>query len=475
MTRPSFSLRYLGTVLVISALLCGAAAGWLWMQSTQKWRGHLDGAYLAGVVLHNALQNGTTPPQGITITALTGADLAAANNGQFRAISGVAATAQPTNVPISSDLRALMILSPTLRYKLADLPRRDGQTGAETLGSVTRLLASYCSDPVVLAHMDDDRWLRIAGGPVWGCAAAPPDRRLLAALIMAIAAGALMTIVLNITADFTAFADQLRNRRQVGGPTSYDIAGPSELREIVSAVNAYLEFERTQLEKRAAVLSGVSHDLGTPATRLRLRTALIPDDELRHKLEADIDSMTGIIESVLTYTRAEMSAEAPRKLSLNTLIEAIVDDYQDTGSPVTFRGVDMQAVRVGRSVFASGQERMITPSERPVIAMARPVSLTRAVGNLIDNALKYGRRATVGIEMDAAFATIVIEDDGSDSSAIEMEALMAPFARGDNTSTIDGHGLGLTIVATIAGLHGGTLTFADTSRGLQARLRVQRS
>ena len=94
---------------------------------------------------------------------------------------------------------------------------------------------------------------------------------------------------------------------------------------------------------------------------------------------------------------------------------------------------------------------------------------------MIENALKYGRRATIALESDANWATIVIDDEGSQTSASEIEALMAPFQRGENTTTIDGHGLGLTIVATIAKLHGGTLSFVDTSSGLSARLKIQRS
>ena len=94
---------------------------------------------------------------------------------------------------------------------------------------------------------------------------------------------------------------------------------------------------------------------------------------------------------------------------------------------------------------------------------------------LIENALKYGRRATVSLESDAQFVTIIIEDEGSESSALEIEKLLAPFKRGENTSTIDGHGLGLTIVATIAKLHGGRLSFEDAATGVTARLVVQRS
>ena len=210
------------------------------------------------------------------------------------------------------------------------------------------------------------------------------------------------------------------------------------------------------------------------ATRLRLRTALIPDFELRQKLEADIDSMTGIIESVLTYTRAEMNVEAPRKLSLGSLIDSIVADYQDMGKDVTFREGSDIIVQGARSVFTSRQGQSVFAPDRDVTVMGRPISLERAVANLIENALKYGRRATVALEADAQTATIVIEDEGSESSAADMEALMAPFQRGTNTATIDGYGLGLTIVAAIAKLHGGSLSFKDTPVGLSACLLIDR-
>jgi len=115
------------------------------------------------------------------------------------------------------------------------------------------------------------------------------------------------------------------------------------------------------------------------------------------------------------------------------------------------------------------------PSESDIIVFARPVALQRAITNLIDNALKYGRRAHILFETTAETATVVVEDEGTQTSAQDIEALMAPFQRGEDTATIDGHGLGLTIVATIAKLHGGSLTFEDSSRGVAARLEIQRS
>jgi len=482
MSGPLSSLRVIGTLLVLSAFLAGGLAVWLWTQSNANWRMHQTQAFLAGVTTFSAMQNGTEPSGGVILRALSGADQALAERGEFRQITGAPPAARITNVPISADGTnlqtgaplTLAVLSPDLTYGLADLPRRDGQTASETTGEVFRLIASFCSDPLVIGHLGDAPWVQIDGASVWGCEVAPADWRLISGVLMVVAIGSLVTAILNLSADFSAFATQLRARRRVGGPTSYQIRGPQELQEIVSAVNSYLATERAQLESRAAVLSGVSHDLGTPATRLRLRAALIPDAELRGKLEADIDSMTGMIESVLTYTRAEQSAEASRKLSLNALIDALVADYQDMGRAVTFRAPKDVIVQGASSVFMSRQGQSVMAGDRQVIVMGRPISLKRAVTNLIDNALKYGRRATVALETDAETATIIVEDEGSDSSAADIEALLAPFQRGDNTQSIDGYGLGLTIVATIATLHGGALSFEDTPIGVAARLRIQR-
>ena len=477
------NLRAIGSVLVFSAFLSSALATVLWTQSSSNWTVHQKGAYIAGITLFNAMQNGTTPAQGVQLVELEEIDLNYAGAGDFHRITGAPQAARITIVPISADAAntitgkpiTLAILSPDLIYKLANLPHRKGQTAAETTGEVFRLLASFCSDPMVIAQMGDDPWIQIEGESVWGCDAAPTDYRLIAALIFAIAFGILITVALNLSSDFVLFAERLRNRRRVGGPDSYKVQGPQELQSIVAAVNSYLETERTQLESRAAVLSGVSHDLGTPATRLRLRAALITDLELREKLEADIDSMTGMIESVLTYTRSEMSIEASRKLSLTALVEAVVADYQDTGRAVEFRHATDVVVRGGSSVFMSKQGKSTVAGNREIIVTGRPIALGRALTNLIDNALKYGRRAKVSLKTDATSATIIVEDEGSESSAKEIEALLAPFKRGTNTAMIDGNGLGLTIVATIANLHGGSLSFEDTATGVSACFMMQRN
>lgn len=476
------SLRVGGVALVISAFLLGLVAAGIWFTSNARWAAFLDQAKFAGAVLYDSLQSGGEPPVGVDISKLDPAAQMLAEQGQFESISDVPRPALVTNFSIRTSLAGersskpltLAILSSDLRYPLADVTTRSDQTPAEILGALTMLLATYCSDPVLIAKLGELPWVRIEGKTVWNCSAAPKDLRLPAAGVALIAIGFLATRVLNSSAQFQGFAQMLRERNRIGGPESYETDGLQELRDIVSSVNGYLAVERDRLAERVAVLSGVSHDLGTPATRLKLRTALIPDAELRAKLESDIDAMTGIIESVLTYTRAELDAEKPRRISLTSLIEAIVADYQDVGSPVAFHPAEKITVGGAQSLFMSRRGTGTLPPDDKVIVMARPVALGRALSNLIDNALKYGRRAKIGLGKDADCAVITVEDEGGDITVQDIEDLKAPFKRGTNTKMIAGHGLGLTIVSTIASMHGGTLAFEPGRNGLLAKITIQR-
>lgn len=475
MTR-AFRLRSLALLWVALAMVSASAATVLWLRSAQSWADHLATAQTAGLLTYEALRTGQDTHPDLHVSRLAASDAALAETGKFERITGMPQPAYVTVLSLQNREGGLRIgaVSDVLQYPVADIPADIVPTASAQLASLTRLFATYCSDPILIARFGNGPWQQVDGNAIWGCDAAPRDLRLLAVLVGLVAVAALVTLIGNTTQSFDAFAQAFRNRR-FGGPDSYETTGPSELRDIVESLNAFLEAERKQLANRAAVLSSVSHDLGTPATRLRLRTALIQDEELRRKLESDIDSMTGIIESALTYTRAEMNAEAPRKLSLNALVETIVSDYQDVGEPVTLVPPRDKVVQGGRSLFMSRQGQSVVTTGRQVIISGRPVALERAITNLIDNALKYGRSASVAIETDARTATIVVEDEGSDTLARDVEALIGPFERGDNTSFIQGHGLGLSIVATIAALHNGALSFENASTGLQARLSVQRA
>ncbi|MDA5095327.1 HAMP domain-containing sensor histidine kinase [Aliiroseovarius sp. KMU-50] len=476
-------LRTLGLLLILAAFLTGLLASWLWLSSARAWQMHLSDSFVTGFSLHETLRTGGSAPKDVIVAPLNFAETSLAQSGSFSQLSNVPTPGFVTQVSLlpgsgrdaQGEVLSLAIVSGSMRYAVSDIVSKEGQSIAQKLGNVTKLLATYCSEPILIARLGQGDWMRLDGTAIWGCGAAPRDFRLVAVLTAALALAILYSLVADTSSMFDRFARALRGRRRFGGPAAYAESGPEELREIITAVNTHLEAERDQLHRRAVVLSGVSHDLGTPATRLRLRTALIPDGELRDKLEADIDSMTDMIDSVLTYTRSELSVEEPRKISLTSLVEALVDDYRDMGRPVELQRLEPQMVEGGQSVFAARYGQGAVPYEHRMLVTGRPISLQRAVSNLIDNALKYGRRATVELEANSEHAIVTVEDEGSGFSAADIEQLFAPFKRGDNVGAINGFGLGLTIVATVAEQHGGSLQFETGAHGLRARLEICRN
>ncbi len=478
----SLRLRSLGLVMMSLAVGLSLSAAWMWFSSNAAWQSHLTKNFVAGVSLYEFLRSGSALVDGLGAQPLNPEQADLAEHGAFTRLQGNPVPAYVTHValaqggpdPTLSTSLNLAIISDRLRYSLAELDASGGGSGAAKVGQVTRLIATYCSQAKVIARFGDGAWWQIDGTQLWGCKAGPADLRLWAVLLGALCLAVCSTLIVETSSHFDTFARALRNRRRLGGPDSYSTSGPQELREIVEAVNSYLEAERDQLHKRAIVLSGVSHDLGTPATRLRLRTALIGDTELREKLEHDIDRMTGMIDSVLTYTRAELNAEEPRQISLTALVESLVADYQDMGKPVDLTTTGGAWVEAGRSVFAAQAGHATMPDRQRILVVARPISLQRAISNLIDNALKYGRRARVEIRATADRAVIRVQDEGSGMSVEDIEAVIAPFKRGDNTTAVDGFGLGLTIVAAVAEQHGGQLSFEASKPGLVACLEISR-
>jgi len=482
MLRP-FSLRTLSFVWVGLALMIGVVASYFWVNSNRMWDRHLANAYVAGIETYYALLT-QSDIKGVNVTPLNPEDLAHANQGNFTAISQVPKpgyltlltlkdTSQDGALKIRSEIQ-IAVVSDQLTYPISELSLSQQEPSAYQFGALAQLMATYCSNPIVFGRVDQLAWVRIDGSTVWGCAAAPPDDRLWVAIASIVLISILGTHIANTTDAFGYFARALKSRQLVGGPDSYDTQGPKELLEIVGAVNDYLQYERDQLSNRAIVLSGVSHDLGTPATRLRLRAALIQDDDIRKKLESDIDLMTATIEGVLTYTRSESNSEQPQKIDLMSLIDAIVADYQDTGAPVTLRQTKVTETNATQQVFTTRKGTIPVSETKAILSYVRPVSLRRSITNLIDNAVKYGRNANVTLQADANHIYILVEDSGGPNRAAEMDGYLAPFKRGTGAQSISGFGLGLTIVATVARQHGGSIEFQNGRTGLLARLVITR-
>lgn len=476
------SLRVAGPLVVVAAFALGGASAGLWILSSAAWTRHLDQAHQTGQLLYDAQVHGAPLPEPLMRSVLPPAAQSLANSGKFEQIAGLPKPALVTYLSLSTGPSReftgprlqVALVSPTLRYPLADLAAPGANAAQETVGGLVRLLATYCSDAVILAQQDARPWVRLDGPGLWSCAARPPDYRLLALLLGALSLGILASLVLSTSAQFTQFAGQLAARQQLSGPDAFRPSGPEELRRIIGAFNRFREVERQHLAERALVLSGVTHDLGTPAQRLKLRASLIEEADLRQTLIRDIDQMTGIIESVLTYTRTELSTEAPRQFSLTALVEAAVEDFQDIGQPAVLDPAEAIVVEGGGSIFMSQKGRSVRREQGVVIVTGRPVSLRRALSNLIDNALKYGRRASVRIETDAKYLHILVEDAAGPEGIARLEGMTAPFKRGGNAQTSQGFGMGLTIVSAIAQEHGGALSFEPGQLGTIARLTIAR-
>ena len=223
--------------------------------------------------------------------------------------------------------------------------------------------------------------------------------------------------------------------------------GAREIREAASAFNAMqARIARFEAE-RSRTLAAVGHDLRTPITSLRIRAEMI-DDEQREAMIATLDDMRVMVDGLVTYARSGEEGEATEEVEMTAFVARLCEE----------RG----------ATFA--------PSE-PVAVRARPVAIGRAIGNLIDNALRYAGSARVRLDASAKEIRVIVEDDGPGIPSERIEAMTEPFVRGEASRSTEtgGAGLGLSIALNVARAHGGDLTLANRAEGgLRAVLSLPR-
>lgn len=237
-----------------------------------------------------------------------------------------------------------------------------------------------------------------------------------------------------------------------GQHTPYTPAGATEVRAAGAAfVNMRARIER-QLETRTLMLSGVSHDLRTPLTRMRLGLSMIEEEEAGPLLQ-DVEEMNGMIDEFLNFARGT-SEGSPEDTDVVELVTAAVKDAERAGHSVTLHHVEG-----ARSV------------------MLRPVAIRRALDNLIMNGVRYGKRVEVSLRISDKSLRIRVEDAGPGIPEKDRAQAVKPFARLDPARNQDkgsGVGLGLAIATDIARAHGGVLRLETSERlgGLQADLVI---
>ncbi|MDB5366832.1 MAG: putative sensor histidine kinase [Rhodospirillales bacterium] len=226
--------------------------------------------------------------------------------------------------------------------------------------------------------------------------------------------------------------------------------GASEVRQAAAAFLGMKDRIKRQIAQRTEMLAGVSHDLRTPLTRMKLQLAMLPEGEAREGFADDVAEMEQMIEAYLAFARGE-GTEAPAETDLDQLVADCVDRARRGGRPIGLTLVE------------------------PIHATLRAQAMKRCVDNLIGNALRYARNIAVTVRRDGPVAEIVVDDDGPGIPASRREDVFRPFMRLEASRNLKtgGAGLGLTIARDIARGHGGDVLLSDSPMGgLRARVRL---
>ncbi len=240
--------------------------------------------------------------------------------------------------------------------------------------------------------------------------------------------------------------------RDVNAPPIVE-AGSAEMRRAAQAFNDMQGKLQRLLENRTRMLAALSHDLRTPLTLLRLRVEALGGGEERERMLGNIAELDTMIDATLQFARDEAKAEPWRRTDITALLAAIVDDMQDAGLAVK-----------------------MAPAASEVLE-CQPGGLRRVLGNLLDNALKYGHAAHAALCATPGGIEITIDDDGPGIPEAELQRVFEPFYRLEQSRSRDtgGSGLGLAIAQSIAQAHGGQITLANRPEGgLRATLRLPR-
>ena len=229
--------------------------------------------------------------------------------------------------------------------------------------------------------------------------------------------------------------------------------GPVEVVRAARAFNTMQARLAGYLRDRTRVLAAMSHDLKTPITRLRLRSELLDDPQLRAKFTGDLEELESMVGSTLDFLRGLENGEPAQPVDIMALLESLQGDLTEMGGPVTVEG-------------AAGAP-----------FPGRPQALKRCLANLLENAVKYGKSARVVVDDDDTRLQIRIEDQGPGIPQVELERVFDPFYRveGSRNRETGGTGLGLAIARSVAEAHGGTIVLRNREEGgLDAVLTLPR-
>ena len=230
--------------------------------------------------------------------------------------------------------------------------------------------------------------------------------------------------------------------------------GTSEIMAVTQAFNHMSKGIKQLEDDRNLLMAGISHDLRTPLTRIRLASEMMQDQDafLKEGIEIDIEDMNNIIDQFIDYLRHDSKDKAEIG-DLNALVDEVLNVERPSDRVITFH-----------------------PSDCPKIPL-RHVAVRRALANLVQNAIRYTSGdidVFTGVENDYVF--IIVSDNGAGIPEADIERLFQPFTQGDTARGTEGSGLGLAIIKRIVDTHGGSVVLSNKPEGgLQAKMSLPQS
>jgi two-component system osmolarity sensor histidine kinase EnvZ len=375
-----------------------------------------------------------------------------------------AAAATAALARISGPLRLSLRLEPDARVTSAVERSADDLTGRALAATLTEELPG----PLAVDLVSNPRAVRISVQTSQGAltAVAPrnrltvsnPHQLLVLMVIASLVLGAVAVLFLR---------NQVRPIRQLaeaaeafgkGRSLPFRPAGAEEVRRAAGAFLSMRARIERQIEQRTAMLSGVSHDLRTPLTRMKLTLALMEDEPEARGMHKDIVQMERMLDEFLAFARGD-GLDETAAVDPFALAARLVEDAERGGARVSLSSVNE------------------TPQDR--LVHMRPVAVRRAVENLLGNAARYGERVALQVRLLPKTLDFVVEDDGPGIAPEDRSRALAPFTRLDAARNLDlggGVGLGLAIALDVARGHGGSLELGRSADlgGLRAVLRLPR-
>ena len=252
-------------------------------------------------------------------------------------------------------------------------------------------------------------------------------------------------LLTRLTGPLNTLANASERLGRGAGEGPLPVVGPREVQDLTRAFNTMQDRLTRFVSDRTHMLAALAHDLRSPLTALRVRAEMVDDEDTRASLVASGEEMQQMVNATLDFAKGVGQHEEVCRTDIRRLLAEL------------------------------GIDGLILESDQPLVLPAKPGAMKRALRNLIENAVRYGKQAKVSWRVSNGDAEIFVDDDGPGIPQVELEAVFGPYVRLETSRSRDtgGHGLGLSIARSIIFEHGGSIALSNLAQGgLRATVRL---